>query len=329
MARVWLARLHGAFGFEKLVALKTIRADAQTARAKDDARERLERMFLDEARLASAIDHPNVVHTLDLGEHDGVLFLAMEWIDGAPLSRLHHACENENRTLPLGVVFRVVADVCRGLHAAHELVDDAGQPLSVVHRDVSPQNILVSTAGVAKLIDFGIAKARGRTAFLQESADAAAGLINGKLQFMAPEQALGRNVDRRTDVFAAGATLYFLLSNRPAYDGPTALAALHVLTSGRAPLPLPTRVPSALAEVVLRAIAHRPSERFATADALADAIEGAMRTTDNETSTHDVARLLSDELGERMASRRRAIERAVEPRAPALDTETAELAATR
>ena len=193
MASVWIARQRGKHGFEKLVAIKTILPQF----AADDA---LPQMFLDEARIASRIEHSNVARILDLGEEHDVLYLVMEYIDGDSLSKLRRACTEGGMLVPPGVVLRMLADACSGLHEAHELKDEDGTLLDIVHRDVSPHNILVTTKGVAKVIDFGIAKARDRLA-----GDTNAGVLKGKIQYMAPEQALGRKVDRRADVWAIGA----------------------------------------------------------------------------------------------------------------------------
>jgi serine/threonine-protein kinase len=151
MATVWLARLRGKRGFEKLFAVKTIRTELV-----DDTR--FQEMFLDEARIASGIQHPNVAQILDLGEQENVLYLVMEWVDGESLTKIRKLVAKRGAVLPVGVALRVLSDACAGLHAAHELKDDDGEPLGIVHRDVSPQNILVATSGVVKLIDFGIAR---------------------------------------------------------------------------------------------------------------------------------------------------------------------------
>ena len=153
MASVWVARQRGKHGFEKLVALKTILP-------KFAADVRFQEMFLDEARIASRIEHLNVAQIFDLGEEHEVLYLAMEYVDGDSLSKLNRACQRGGIKIPPNILLRVLADTCAGLHEAHELKDATGRPLEIVHRDVSPHNILVSTKGIAKLIDFGIAKAR-------------------------------------------------------------------------------------------------------------------------------------------------------------------------
>src|SRR3984957_2773548 len=245
MASVWVARKRGKHGFEKLVAIKTILPKY----AQDP---RFQGMFLDEARIASRIEHLNVAQIFDLGEEHDTLYLAMEYVDGEALSKLNRACMRKNMKIPTGVLMRVLADTCSGLHEAHELKDD-GKLLEIVHRDVSPHNILVSSRGIAKLIDFGIAKARSRV-----GNDTNSGVLKGKIQYMAPEQALGRPVDRRADVWAIGAILYHLLSGRPAYEGDNQLATLHLLGSGRPPVPLPDSVHPSIRAVVRTALAHAP-----------------------------------------------------------------------
>jgi len=207
MANVWLARFQGKHGFAKLVAVKTILPHI----AED---EHFKQMFLDEARVAAHIEHPNVVQINDVGDHGGVSYLVMDLVEGESLQGILKACDRQGQRLPLGVALRVLADACQGLDAAHELRDPSGRPLNVVHRDISPQNILVTVAGTAKVIDFGIAKARDRA-----TGDTSAGTLKGKISFMPHEQALGREVDRRTDTWALGAVLYMLLSGRPPYKG--------------------------------------------------------------------------------------------------------------
>jgi len=298
MASVWVARQRGKHGFEKLVAIKTILP-------KFAADPRFQSMFLDEARIASRIEHNNVAQILDLGEEHDILYLAMEYVDGEALSKLNRACQRKGVKLPAGVVMRVLADTCAGLHEAHEL-RDGDRALEIVHRDVSPHNILVSTKGIAKLIDFGIAKARSRV-----GNDTNSGVLKGKIQYMAPEQALGRPVDRRADVWAIGAILYHLLSGRPAYEGDNQLATLHLLGSGRPPVPLPDSVHPSIRAVVRTALAHAPENRFPTASLLREAIEDAMVEAMVPTTPGDVAAFASEHLAERTEKRRQSIELAL------------------
>ncbi len=298
MASVWVARQRGKHGFEKLVAIKTI-----LPRYASDPR--FQKMFLDEARIASRIEHLNVAQIFDLGEEHDILYLAMEYVDGEALSKLNRACQRKGIKVPAGVVMRVLADTCSGLHEAHEL-HDGPRPLEIVHRDVSPHNILVSTKGVAKLIDFGIAKARSRV-----GNDTNSGVLKGKIQYMAPEQALGRPVDRRADVWAIGAILYHLLSGRPAYEGDNQLATLHLLGSGRPPVPLPDSVHPAIRGVVRTALAHAPENRYATAAAMREAIEDAMIEAMVPTTTGDVAAFAAEHLVERTEKRHQSIELAL------------------
>src|SRR5260370_11427499 len=254
MASVWVARLLGKHGFEKLVAIKTILARY----ARDP---RFQQMFLDEARIASRIAHPNVAQILDLGEDQGVLFLAMEWIEGEALYKLARAVHETGVTLAPAVALRIVAEVCAGLHAAHELRDRDGRPLGIVHRDVSPHNVLIGDQGVAKIIDFGIAKARDRVA-----GDTETGSFKGKVKYMAPEQALSpRSTDRRADVWAVGAVLYFLISGRTPYGSDNDIATLARLASGQPPLPLPATIPPPVRAGAQRALASNVNDPYRTA----------------------------------------------------------------
>ncbi len=295
MASVWVARLLGKHGFEKLVAIKTILP-------KYASDMRFQHMFLDEARIASRIEHTNVAQILDLGEEKNVLYLVMEWVDGDALSKLGRAVEEKGVTIPHGVALRILADTCGGLHAAHDLRGSDGTLLGVVHRDVSPQNVLVSTRGVAKLIDFGIAKARDRVV-----GDTNTGILKGKIQYMAPEQATGSVVDRRADIWAVGSILYQLLAGKAPFEGANQLATLHLLTLGRPAVPIP-RVHAAVQAVVRRALTHDPAKRFATALEMQAALENAMVEAKLTTTTAEVAAFCAEHIGERAITRKLAVE---------------------
>ncbi|HEY2368399.1 MAG TPA: serine/threonine-protein kinase [Polyangiaceae bacterium] len=288
MASVWVARLRGKHGFEKLLAIKTVLPQFA-------ADERFQQMFLDEARIASRIEHANVAQILDVGEQHDITYLVMEWVDGDSLSRLYRSLRKKGMTLPLNVLLRVVADACAGLHEAHEQ--------GVVHRDVSPQNILVSQRGVAKVIDFGIAKARDSAVGVETNA----GLLKGKIHYMAPEQARGHAVDRRADVFALGALLYHYIAGSPPFDGDNQIAVLGRLTSGEPAAPLSASVPAAVSAIVMRALAHDANARFATAHDLKDAIESAMTANGLACTQAQVAAFVAEHGASRTASRKEAI----------------------
>lgn len=301
MGTVWLARMTGKNGFERLLALKTILPSYSNDRQFCD-------MFLDEARIAAQIDHENVARILDIGEDRGILYYAMELIDGHSVRKLYRDVRSAHASFPLGVALRIVADACAGLHATHELRSPDGTLLEVVHRDVSPQNLLVTVRGTVKLIDFGVAKARART-----SEETAAGTLKGKIDYMAPEQARGESLDRRADVYSVGALLYELLAGQPLRDTRDGrqLLALHELMTGVPHQPLPPSLPVIVRSIVEKAIARDPNERFASAEELRVALEGAMVAIGQVATSADVARVLAHFSSDRLAKRRDAMERAI------------------
>jgi hypothetical protein len=299
MANVWLARVREKKGARKLFAIKTIRPYVA-----DDPLFRT--MFLDEARIASRIVHPNVVRMMAVGEFESIPYLVMDLIEGVPLHSLPRACEKANRRLPLGVLLRIIADACKGLHAAHQVCDDEGRPLDIVHRDMSPQNILVSTAGIARVIDFGVAKAVDRA-----TAQTNAGTLKGKITYMPQEQACGGAVDRRTDTWALGAVLYYMLAGRPPYKDDSQLATLQLVMTGAPIPPLPEAMPLPLSKLVMRALAHDPAERFQTAAELGDALEALMRRLGIVTLHADVGLFVCQTVAEELEAQRRLIAQAV------------------
>jgi eukaryotic-like serine/threonine-protein kinase len=299
MGQVWLGRLQGARGFNKVVAIKTLLPN-------EADRPRLEAMLAEEARLGSLIQHPNVVRTMELGEDEGLLYLVMEWVDGEPLGFLHTRAD-ERGGMPVGVAVALVSQVLAGLHAAHELGDESG-PLGVVHRDVSPHNILVTYDGVAKLLDFGIAKATE-----QPSSTTDTGEIKGKFSYMAPEQILGNEVDRRCDVFAAGIVLYWLTTGRHPFKHHNTAAVIHAITGGT-PVPAPSSFvsdfPPALERVLLKALQKNKDDRYATAEEMRVALEHAMPDAFSDGGRKALREFMERAVGDRKLARREAVRRA-------------------
>jgi serine/threonine-protein kinase len=280
MGEVWLARFVGKHGFEKQVALKTILPEL----AADGA---FRRMFLDEARISSRLVHANVAQILDLGEHEGTLFIVFEWVEGLSLEQICAGAEERGFPLAPGIVLRIVADACSGLHAAHELRDDGGESLQVVHRDVKPENVLVRADGCTRVIDFGVAKARHRIA-----ADTKSGVVKGTLQYMAPEQASGKAVDRRADVWSLGGLLYRAFAHGPPF---ATIKELGDFVLGHsAPPPLPSYVPAGVAGVVRRALERHPGDRYATAEEMRRAVEEAAQESGLGLSQAEVGTRLVD-----------------------------------
>jgi serine/threonine-protein kinase len=297
MARVWAARMRGSRGFAKTMAVKTLLPGVS-----DDLR--YENMFLDEAHLASRIRHANVVEIHDLGEEQGLLYLVMEYIDGESLNALRRAAGDT--LVPRRLALKIIADSAAGLHAAHELRSHDGNPLGIVHRDVSPQNILISYNGVVKVTDFGIAKAVGR---ISQTTDTT---LKGKPAFMAPEQIAGGEVDARADVFALGIVAYQLLTGRHPFRGQNDLATVSNIQSDRPILPprhFNSSLSSSLEDIVLRCLERDRTKRFQSARELEIAIDaelGARRPHDDE-----LAQTMEALLGEQGRNRRRELERAI------------------
>ena len=300
MGQVWVARLKGARGFQKLVAIKTLLPELL-----DD--KRVEQMLLEEARIASLIHNPNVVQTTELGEHRGYLYLVMEWVDGESLAFILKRAE-ERGSMPIAVAVNLVAQACRGLHAAHELTSDLGVHLGVVHRDVSPHNVLVTHSGVVKLVDFGIAKAMN-----QQSSFTAHGEVKGKFAFMAPEQVLAEDVDRRADVFALGITLYQLTTGIHPFKGlggrSNVLAAITNADPPLAPAVHDPSYPQALQAVVLKALEKDPALRYQTSEELRVALESALPAAFAPEMDAQLRDFLRKTMGDRAEARREALRR--------------------
>lgn len=258
MGDVLLARRRGAGGFERLVALKTIKSEL---RSKADLRA----MFLDEARLLAQLSHPCIAQVHDFGEEaDGTLFLAMEYVAGVRFTEL------ARRDFDPAIAARAMAQVCRGLHAAHEITDLEGRPLGVVHRDVTPENLMLTFEGRVKVLDFGIALVRGRTAPVTEY-----GTIKGKPPYLSPEQVKNQAVDRRTDIFSAAVVLHEMLTGEPVYDGDSVYSIARAIETEDVAPPSARAgpLPDGLDHVVMVGMSRDADGRFDNALAMAEALE--------------------------------------------------------
>jgi serine/threonine-protein kinase len=262
MATVHVGRLLGQVGFSRTVAIK--RMHEHCARDPEFVS-----MFIDEARLAARIRHPNVVPTLDVVALDGELFLVMEFVQGETLARLIRRSTKANLRIAPRVASSVITGLLEGLHAAHEAVGEHGEPLSIVHRDVSPQNVMVGTDGVARVLDFGVAKAANR---LQTTRD---GQIKGKIEYMAPEQIRGGAVDRRTDVYSAACCLWEMLTGRRLYvaDNPVTLWGMVLEGKAEKPSTMNPDVSPDLDAITMRGLEPDPTRRYSTAEEMAIELE--------------------------------------------------------
>jgi eukaryotic-like serine/threonine-protein kinase len=284
MAELYIARQVGIEGFEKIVALKRV-----LPHLAEDAQ--FVRMFLDEARIAASLDHPNIVHVTDIGEEDGEYFFAMEYVHGANL--LEVLRRSDVLPLPRACALTIVAGVAAGLHHAHEQLGPDGRPLGLVHRDVSPSNVMLSYTGAVKLTDFGIVRAAARTSVTQE------GQTKGKAGYMSPEQCCGERLDRRSDVFALGILLYEATTGVRAFYAPNDFAIM-----GRtarvdyvAPQEIDAEYPAGLARIVARAMAREPADRYPTAEAMQLELEELAQAEGMRLSTVDLARHMKELFG--------------------------------
>ncbi|MBI5533346.1 MAG: protein kinase [Deltaproteobacteria bacterium] len=262
MATVHLGRLLGPVGFSRTVAIKRM----LPLFAEDPE---FVSMFLDEARLAARIRHPNVVPTLDVVATEGELFLVMDYVQGETLARLLHRASKSGTRIPLPVAAAIVSGALHGLHAAHEAKNEQGEPLGIVHRDVSPQNVMVGIDGIPRVLDFGVAKATGRLYTTR------AGQLKGKIPYMAPELLKGVKPTRRSDVFAASVVFWELLTGQRLFEGDNNAVLVDIVAQCKVDPPSKRvpGLPAGLDDVVMRGLERIPEGRYATARAMASAIE--------------------------------------------------------
>ncbi len=304
MATVYVARHLGAAGFERLVVVKRVHPHLLSNHDFSD-------MLRDEARVASLVRHPNVVPVIDVVEADGELFLVQEYVESAALSTLWRASNEQGGPLAPAIGVRILADVLAGLHAAHEAVDMRGVRLEVVHRDISPQNIVVGVDGGSRLIDFGVAKAQHRIT------ETKSGSFKGKYGYMSPEQAKATAIDRRSDLFAAGIVLHEVLTGRRLFQGENEFDTFRRIAEADIVPPSSTvaGIPRDLDRVVMRALERDREERFQTAAEFLEALEGAYMPA----PARDVAAAVDRRCGQRLAERRSALARMVEGSVAPLD----------
>lgn len=298
--QVWVARLRGARGFHKLVAIKTLLPGQSEADPLVT-----EQKLLDEARIAACIQHSNVVQTLELGEQAGQLYLVMEWVDGEPLTDLIESAE-QGGGVPLLVAVNLVAQALRGLQAAHELRDDAGLPLGIVHKELSPHNVLVSYSGTSKIVGFGIAKTRNAWRLGRME-------IEGKAAYLAPEQILGGVVDQRSDLFAIGVLLYQLTAGRHPFEATDAAGLLHNIVCDEPavrPSLIKPNYSRTLEAVVMKAIDKERDRRWPSAEEMRLALQRGVPQAFELGFESQLRTFMIDTAGERALRKREALRRA-------------------
>jgi eukaryotic-like serine/threonine-protein kinase len=291
MGTVWAARLKGTRGFRKLLAIKTILRSFESAES--------QQMLLREATLASQIHHPNVAETLELGEQDGFLYLVMELVSGESLSFILREAQALGG-VPLPIAVNLIGQVCQGLQAAHDLCDENGQRIGLIHRDISPPNVLVTDSGTVKIVDFGVATTTS-------SATYGSGEIKGKISYLAPEQLRGEPLDERVDVFTTGILLYLLTVGQHPFRAAGEIATISRLLSdvpAAAPSSLVPDYPQALEAVVLRALDKHRDTRFRSAHALLEALQQAWPEAFGPRADEAVSAYVRELMRERSAERR-------------------------
>jgi serine/threonine protein kinase len=285
MAEIFLAKKTGPGGFEKKLVIKRI-----TRKLLGDRE--IQAMFIDEARVQAMLDHPNIVQIYDFGEDRGSFFIAMEFVTGATLRWVIDNARAVGRPIPVHHALRITADVLSALHTAHQLTDDDGLPLNLIHRDISPVNVLVSRSGAAKLCDFGVAKS------MIQSQHTRVGIVKGKFRYMSPEQLNAEPIDARADVFAVGVVLWETLVGRRLFDDATEDGVVTSIRSGQYPAASEFRpgLPKAIDRILKKALAPSPDDRFKNARAFALACEEVLRLLPKASTMLQLGEYISAEL---------------------------------
>ncbi len=281
MAEVFVGEQQSHQGFKKKVAIK--RVLPHLAQNKNFIK-----MFLDEARLGARLTHANIVNVFDIGAADNTYFIVMEFVDGANLKKLMDALKQQGRTLPVKAAIYISMEACRGLNFAHELVDDEGNSIQLVHRDVSPPNILISKRGEVKVTDFGLAKATTQL----EKTDP--GVVKGKFSYLAPEAARGEDVDQRADVFAMGVVLWEMLAGRRLFLGETDYQTVKLVQQTNVPSlsRLNPEVDQEFEEILAQALTTDPNTRYQSARDFGDALAGYLFGHKLKVTSYDIANLV-------------------------------------
>jgi eukaryotic-like serine/threonine-protein kinase len=283
MASVYAGRLSGIAGFQRLVAIKVVHSHLA-------AEDKFIKMFLDEARLAAEIQHPNVGEIIEVGQDDGLYYMVGELILGQSLRSVFRRAAQQDMHIPFSVCARIASRVCLGLHAAHELTSLDGTHLGLVHRDVSPRNILMTYDGFVKLIDFGVAYAHGRISHTD------VGTLKGKIGYMSPEQLRCESLDRRSDIFSLGVVLYQIVTGRQPFHGKTDIERLNKIMryEFQKPSDMVPDLDPQLEGIILNAMAQYPDERYATATAMTDDLETYIRSSGENTEPVYISQIMHD-----------------------------------
>jgi eukaryotic-like serine/threonine-protein kinase len=297
MGRVCLGRMHGPGGFERLVAIKLLHDHL----SRDGA---FVQMFLDEARISARIRHPNVVDVIEVGEESGNFYIAMEYISGETLARAANRLAKQKRRLPPELAAHLVSQACEGLHAAHELRSPAGDDLCVVHRDVSPENLIIGYDGLLRVTDFGVVKAADR------ALETSPGTWKGKAGYLTPELIEGQQIDRRADIYCLGIVLWEVSIGRPLFRAENPFASAEKIRKNEVPLPseIYRDYPERLEEIVLRALSPDPTARQPTARALGEELRRYVAESGKSFTPVDVEHFMGNLFEDRLA-RRQELER--------------------